>query len=1091
MLRGLLKHPALSDPEGTGIFEITDLFCSEIELFGAPYRFISGSGNNSIAKAHGLCQSILKATGSGLPQEYVLRAAELIAAVAELSEAVCARSGVLRTRSAMGEPPRLVTVPPTKTLREMKEWASFRLDELSADLLTTLEPLRQPSGTQFDVYPTYTDEVLASKPLLTTEDHLVVLAPGELAGALCVALQALAVDMDCVEELALSHERWVTSFVHHWLGFSNLEVDQPTHQPEIRATVINGDLQGQAVVVVIAGDRFDDYDVDEPFGLWASATALDVIEAELKIDGMNPPVVVYCAATTTRGQMTFVPAASEVLWLQMDPYDLISLMKTQWNDNTWGLVRFARATRRLERTTQVVSESVAALYGLYSANKDSFYLSDDQLPTALFMSGQDCLRPRLDERLRMDEHLVPTKAGSLLAISLSGTGYAPIYVLPDDAAPALAVELDDIFIWIRGRVDDPRFPLRVFLEGFAFWIWQLFALDSLRAGLREIRIELVIASGSSGNQIEVRRTGSVQFEFTVRPEVAFAAVPRANEFDRDIVRAIARDIAEPLGVISHEQIAPVVEQVAPPGDKKMFLVGSNNIPELHDSKIASLSRLIPQSVMSEVLDDLGDRLFSDDKYPPGDIPPELTVEVLNSAVATLFARLKSIVSQVDQEVALERLMRQAAGLEVAGRVEAIRRRTRIACYGAEHYPVTDLREQESRRIETSLAVRFLIEYVSATSPSGKAILNDDEHDLMCALALEITTKGMLSDARHYGLSDIECSRLASGRLGISREDRYSTGLITHSEAAIASSLSGQAAEDDESDWGFTPSEDAAFAAEFGFTADELQRGAAAIYNSFQEDDETVRRASRSAVVTAIAKETAWPESRADSFIELFELRRKEMFELNGDTAPWRFGKSRSYLRRPIVSAGEGVDEVLRWTPARLLSAVFDLVHLYQSGRLKARSKEMRSALGSVRQSHNNAFEKKVAEQYRLLGYRDVHERVTAWAGKSLTSDDGDNLGDIDVLVVDHGRRRVLVVEAKDFETARTPIEMSREMAKLRDEAVPKSHRRANWVRSNISLFSGNSGGRWIVEEVVVTSRPSTAAATGNAHETVVSLSDLR
>jgi hypothetical protein len=43
---------------------------------------------------------------------------------------------------------------------------------------------------------------------------------------------------------------------------------------------------------------------------------------------------------------------------------------------------------------------------------------------------------------------------------------------------------------------------------------------------------------------------------------------------------------------------------------------------------------------------------------------------------------------------------------------------------------------------------------------------------------------------------------------------------------------------------------------------------------------------------------------------------------------------------------------------------------------------------------------------------------------------GEDIGDIDVLVIDHEAKLVLAIEVKDFEFARTPVELKHELDKL-------------------------------------------------------------
>lgn len=1089
-LHDLLGQSILQDPDGTGEFEITDLFCNEVELQGLPFRFIAGSGTSAHTKMEYLAQSILTIAGKDLPPEFLEPAGDLIFAVAYLSEAVCARAKIRRTRQPLPTQEDELVIPTTAVLRALESAIRFPLELLGDDRLAALQPLTSRPGDQFDVYPGETSNVVAVKPLLQTDSDLIVVCPGELAAALTVQLQTLAARSGCIPELTTAHRRYVTAYVHHIVTGGPIDFADPVSHAESGIDLISGDLQGQGIHIVVEVDPLNDYDADEPFSIWFAPNRDNQIASLISTASETPAVVIRCTLSSSRGQAIAGSGIDSIRLLHLEAPDLVTLFKLKWNDHPWDLVRFARAVEKLNENTRIFGESFLGEYGIYDDNHDSFYLSDEAPPTALMIGGQYSLKYRAAERAKFDEHIVPVHGGSIRSVSLSGLEFGPIYLL-FERVPALSVELDNLFIWVRARTRDLDAPMTEILEGATYWIWQITEELRDRIAHRELRLLLTVEMSDSGNPIELIRINELEFHIIIRPRVSFVAPSFGNEYDRILVTALLKDLFQPL-VQGEIDVASILEQVAPPGDKRMFLTSSNPIVELHDSRIAALSRTVPDSLAAEVLDELGNQLFASNRYPLGDIPIERTTEILNEAVAVHYRRLTDLIRRYDAVLLIERLIGHSAGLEVTTRMEQMRRLTRVACYGAEHYPPSKLRKEDNKRVEASLGVRFLVELLSATGSAGHQVPNDDSYDLLVALAVEIVLKGMQSDASHYRLSDVRASRLPSGRLGTTQDDRWASGLVEHSELLIARQLQGEPDRDQESQaWNFTKQDDRAFTAEFGFTVNEMQVGLITLYENIPRNDEAPAVVSfpRKGAIAAIVARTGWTDDRAASLLDLYTLAPVVDFRLDAETGPWRYGRTRSYLRQPIVSLNGSPEALLRWSPARLLQAVGDLVSLYRTGRLKGESQEMKAALGSVRQASNLTFEHRVAARYREIGYPSVFERVTNWAGVPLRDSTGANLGDIDTLIIDESRKTIIVIEAKDFETARTPIEMSREMNKLRNQAVKKSHRRAEWVREHLGLFTNASAG-WAVEEVVVTSRRSTATATGNGHETVVAFDDL-
>jgi len=106
------------------------------------------------------------------------------------------------------------------------------------------------------------------------------------------------------------------------------------------------------------------------------------------------------------------------------------------------------------------------------------------------------------------------------------------------------------------------------------------------------------------------------------------------------------------------------------------------------------------------------------------------------------------------------------------------------------------------------------------------------------------------------------------------------------------------------------------------------------------------------------------------------------------------------------------------------------------------------------------------------------------------------LGDIDVLVADERSRELLLVETKNFSTARTPAEFALEEKKLL--ATLKVHdERVKWVRENLGVtleglrISSGDVKAWRVEQLVVVSSEAFTPGLRDLSVPIKSLSALR
>lgn len=461
-------------------------------------------------------------------------------------------------------------------------------------------------------------------------------------------------------------------------------------------------------------------------------------------------------------------------------------------------------------------------------------------------------------------------------------------------------------------------------------------------------------------------------------------------------------------------------------------------------------------------------------------PPPIVKKLLHDIVTYWLDQLRSSLGHLKPADALDFLIAQDEAILAN---EAFRRKQlprRLACFGARPEELERLRRRLGNAVESAVASRFLIELLTAFPGEGTAVLTTDEYEKLLAQAYDLIEKGMLSDAYHYELAEVRITMLDSGRLGIDRSEPYQSALKSFGDAradtvwAAAQYSQTPAVRDPESGLSIDDADlSSAFNAEFGVTLREIISGIAALIFDQSELKDVYRIPRTVAVETLIQAE--WTQAKVEAFLELLTLGPRSEFMVNGslgDVAPFRYNRALSYVRRPLLVQGDEIVFGMR----RLTDAPSYLLGLVESGRLKASTREMRRLVSQVRgritEGFNNHLAFKMSEIQGLL----VKSRVKKFGRLQLRRPNGEDLGDIDVLVVDQSRKKIWLLEAKDFEVARTPLEFSREVRKLNDgpKATTALHAdRGQWVRQNVpavlrSLDFDASGG-WAVISVIVVS----------------------
>lgn len=623
-------------------------------------------------------------------------------------------------------------------------------------------------------------------------------------------------------------------------------------------------------------------------------------------------------------------------------------------------------------------------------------------------------------------------------------------------------------------------------ESITYWLWQLHitepSLLSTPPGVSELQVETQItrphydpddlhdsgtghenwvAHNPSATDLDpiVPGAGTVGFTLVARPPSSTPETGPPNHVDRQLIKALIDGLAS-INTRPDDwpadRRAAIVDAVAPAGYKEMtHIVRADDSLLLWPGTLPP-ARRVNDATTAQILDRLGEHLAAAG-FRRGPIPDEDRTNFLNEHVTGYFiGLLEREVPELDAATALPRLVAMYEALLHESAADAERLPTRIACFGEHASDVKRIQRHRQSGTTSSISLRFLIEYVAAHAPTGSATLTNEKYDLLLAIASEVVNKGMLSDTLRRRLTDHQISVLASDRLGISGEQEAYAKAVTAFTEDLTTRTVRQAAElarsvldtTNDMDATRTPSDvtsddptepetplqdlDVLATAEYGFSYTQLVAACGALIDASREsgqedigslDEPTVRR--------VICESTGMGDANAQVMLDALTLAPVEDYWAGTDAYPWRFNRDRSYLRRPLVampSASSDARELLFghrnvWlTPRHWLER-----HL--TGRLRAKSPEMKRALAAQRDAKGAEFETEIEHTARGAGIHAVVRRFKKAGSLDLGNVDGKDLGDVDVLLVSP-RGTVVAIEAKALETGRTPGELANEVDSL-------------------------------------------------------------
>jgi hypothetical protein len=634
-------------------------------------------------------------------------------------------------------------------------------------------------------------------------------------------------------------------------------------------------------------------------------------------------------------------------------------------------------------------------------------------------------------------------------------------------------------------------------EAIAFWLWkcqECVAEPLLRLNEHGIRPEIEVSvetpdSAAPADLEPIDAWLSVQAEMPDRITCRLHA-GAAGRFDgagNAGERYLAREVI--IAIFGLAGIDP------PAGDewgrllcddssvKMQHVVGLNADPIL-TLGLGAQPRLIRSSAVQRVLDEVGE-IVGNSGLEMGEIEAAQRTRTLNDCVAWAFGELWASVQSLHPSMLLEVLAHETESIVYAEARANLTVPSQIACFGIDSAAVARSKPYLNGMASTAVANRFLIELVTACPPEGREPFSVSKHDRLLALANRIVEFGFISDAIQYKLSDEKLSLLPSGRLGFDRSDPYHTALSRFSELAGERALA-RAASKYGAHWQAKPSGtdsskiDAAYLAEFGLSATELATLTGELAQRASGSDHDVATDERTALIDALVLGTEIAPNKVAAGIDLLSLRPDSRFgpdRVPKDAYPWRFSRDRSMIRRPLLVRPTATGDQLVWGARATLRAGTYLLQQLLAARYSARSDEMRKYIGGITAKAGKDFNESVAEVFREIGFVDVREQVDKIGRLQLRRPDGNEMGDIDVLVVDRARRSLLAVEAKDFEFARTPQELFNEVDKLigEDGSASTHHlERVGFLRDRLpqvlaELGIADDAGRWDAQGMVVTS----------------------
>ena len=398
--------------------------------------------------------------------------------------------------------------------------------------------------------------------------------------------------------------------------------------------------------------------------------------------------------------------------------------------------------------------------------------------------------------------------------------------------------------------------------------------------------------------------------------------------------------------------------------------------------------------------------------------------------------------------------------------------TRIACFVSTEEQIKDVFTSLNDIDSVALSVRCLIEHIAAEPSNGKRILSNSTIDDLIATMEQIISWGMIGDQIKFDLFESDLEVLPSGRLGTDHtitKEVFEPFRMAKAKEDVIDSIKDFESKFEERVYNpenSVPAKlDEAFLEEYGVSLTKMLDFCHALTHiAFQNhpgttclNEEDLKKEVRKLIPDI-------SEKQIDHLLDYFSLKGRGNVTkvpdgfFDYDISPWRYNRGLALLRKPLIEVIVDTKEKLFfWGPRQVIVTREQLLFLFYSGKLRAKpGGKLSSLIGHELNAKGKKFTLAVYN-FVLKNIEDVITDKEVLINPSAFLKSEEDLGDVDVLVIDTKQNVVFLIECKKTEVAKNMKQIVEEVNNLfgsesKKSWIEKHQRRFNWLTSNKELL---------------------------------------
>lgn len=532
---------------------------------------------------------------------------------------------------------------------------------------------------------------------------------------------------------------------------------------------------------------------------------------------------------------------------------------------------------------------------------------------------------------------------------------------------------------------------------------------------------------------------------------------------------------------------------------KIYKQDLSTNPELVPSNLPL--RKISAECENLILDEIG-QLFTEDPEKLALIDNKNYSEVCKSIVDYLYEKFKTEISIIDITGVVETIYREIESQSYWFALHQERYSYNISCYPEKKDEI----ENEYMEINQFLvSAKFLIEYLIAVPPAGKKPLGELDYEYLLAICAQIIEWAHRGDLFYYKIINNDIRLLGSGRVSFNKNQYHQL-----SDETYRAHIKRLGIGSDPSSNKYAPKNlidniiqelDLAFQSDFGYSYSQLCLFESAVIQYGNELTDEVKYSKKDLFYSHFTALTGIEKSVIDLILNDFSIKTRADFLKpdkpfsSNDVYPWRYNRALSLNRRPFVVR----DDEIIWGNRQLSNCIKFLINNILNGSYKPKTGKIGRLVGRIANARGNDFNEVVADRLKDFSDLLIDSKVKKINGKSIELLKGQTLGDIDVLIINKKKKKIIVCEAKDFSVTKSPYEMYQEYLEVFCDKgdrlcyVSKHKRRVAWIKEHISDVISHynlESGKWSVGEVMIVNEIIVSNEYFHKHQKIILFSDI-